>query len=105
MSVEKIYEMVGETRFRELESAVIYSLADVENAVIALGGGAVLDPANVSFLQTIGGLLYLEVSLETVLKRITKTPSFVKDKNLEAIYRERLPIYESIPARKINCGV
>jgi shikimate kinase len=97
-SLRELYNTVGEKEFRRLESQVIRSLSSYKQTVIALGGGAVLDGENVTFLQTIGQLVYVEVALETLLKRGVTLPTG----SIETVYRERLPIYESIPAQRIQ---
>jgi shikimate kinase len=97
-SLRGLYNAVGETEFRKLESQVVFSLQAYTQTVIALGGGAVLDPANVAFLQTIGQLVYLEAKLETLQARGVTLPSG----ELEKTYRQRLPIYESIFAQRIQ---
>lgn len=105
----EIYLEIGETSFRSLEKTALHALEHVKNAVIALGGGTVLDPDNVAFLQKIGCLVYLATSPETLNKRLSKEtpPAFLEDNNLNAsffkTYQERKPIYESIPAAKIEC--
>jgi len=100
--VRDLHQNVGEAQFRVLESQVITTLLDVKNAVISLGGGAVLNPENIERLAKIGQLVYLEASFETIQKRIQVTPSFAGNSSLEKIYYARKPIYESIPAHKIN---
>src|SRR5689334_18525522 len=54
---KQIYEKLGEKGFRELEKRTLYLLKEVQNSIIALGGGAVLDPENVLFLQKVGALV------------------------------------------------
>ncbi len=102
LSVREIHKKLGDLKFRELEKKVIRGLRSLKHSVIALGGGTVLDPENVAFLQTQGKLIYLKASFETVCERIFKEgiPSFVDPKDpvasLKKIYLERVPIYESI---------
>ncbi|MBI5273202.1 MAG: shikimate kinase [Chlamydiia bacterium] len=108
LSCRQIYTQVGESVFRALEKQALHQLNASSHAVIALGGGAVLCPENVLYLQKIGTLVYLKVSFETVKKRIFRrgAPSFVDADNPEGslyqIYCERLQVYESIPARCID---
>lgn len=105
----EIYIQLGQAAFRALEKEVLQSLKSVNDAVIALGGGAVLDPENVELLQKIGCLAYLSTSAETLQKRVLKhqTPAFLDSEDPQAsfleIVQERRPIYESIPATKIDC--
>jgi shikimate kinase len=109
-SNREIYIQLGPAGFRSLEKEVVKSLGSVKNAVIALGGGAVLDPENVELLQKIGCLVYLSTSAETLKKRILKLhpkPAILDSDNPEAsfleMFQERRPVYEAIPASKIDC--
>ena len=101
-SVREIYQTLGEENFRILEKEIIRQLQP-QNAVIALGGGAVLDPETATYLQTIGQMVYLKASFKTIQKRLLSLPSFVDSiESLHQIYQQRLPIYESIPALCID---
>jgi shikimate kinase len=108
LSVRDIHQALGETGFRALESTVIRTLQPHPHAVIALGGGSVLDSTNIEHLQKIGRLVYLKVSFN---ERSFKhgTPSFADAadpvESLRKIYQQRLPIYESIPARCLDLDV
>lgn len=98
LTVRQIHETLGEAAFRAEEAEVILGLVDTKHSIIAVGGGAVLIPRNVEMLQRLGKMIYLDVSLETVIKRgvsLSLGP-------LEPIYRARKPIYESIPAYRIS---
>ncbi len=50
-TIRDIFEAEGETGFRRHESDAIASLAARDGLVIALGGGAVLNPANMAALK------------------------------------------------------
>ncbi|QYZ79535.1 bifunctional shikimate kinase/shikimate dehydrogenase [Methanofollis formosanus] len=67
-SIPAIFADEGEDGFRALERAVIAGLADVDG-VVATGGGAVLDPANVAALRRGGRVVLLEADAETVAER------------------------------------
>jgi shikimate kinase len=97
-SPPEIYRVIGEGGFRELESKVIASLADVRNSVIAVGGGTVLNAGNVLVLSRNGRFVFLDTTLETILSRKLVTALGP----LEKLYKERYPIYTSIEAVKIT---
>jgi shikimate kinase len=98
---------IGEDGFRILEKRVIHSLKN-ENAIIAVGGGAVLDSENRNKLSSLGQLFYLKIDKETLKHRLlnAELPSFLDPKNLEIsfekMYAERKMIYEKIPAITIK---
>lgn len=110
-TIREIYKEVGELKFRAWEHEAIHTLGDVRDSVIALGGGAVLDPENVTFLESIGELAYLQANPETLQKRIFRSdlPAFLDEADpvasFLALYRERIPIYESIQAHRINTDI
>jgi shikimate kinase len=110
-SIRAIHQTLGEAAFRDLEKKVIHQLDENSSGVIALGGGAVLDPSNVAHLCKIGRLVYLKIDFDTVQKRVfgRGIPSFVDSEYpvsfLHKIYDERLPIYESIPAACVDVGI
>lgn len=96
-TIREIYQEVGEFGFRKIEKEHLQKLVGLPPHVIALGGGTVLDPENVKLLQTMGELIYLRASFETIQKRVQQTPLFVVD-SLKQAFEARLPIYESIKA-------
>lgn len=72
-SGQTIQEMVaakGWDFFRECEKAVIRELSGVDAAVIATGGGAVLDPENRTLLKRNGRVIWLIADAQTVMARI-----------------------------------
>ena len=69
-TVKEIVLEGGWTAFREAEKAVIAGLASQEGAVIALGGGAVLDLANVEVLKPRGLFIWLQAGKETIQERL-----------------------------------
>lgn len=108
LGFREIYKKIGHEAFRELERMAVSSLEHVEDTIIAIGGGTLLNPDNCSTLKKIGMLVYLEVEKETLKERILKgePPSFLDKSNLEQsfekIYHERATIFESVHHFKVN---
>lgn len=71
-SVPAIFAEEGEAGFRILERAVVAGLADADG-VVATGGGAVLDPANVAALRRGGRVVLLEADAETITERTRRS--------------------------------
>jgi 3-dehydroquinate synthase len=69
MTVAEIFDRRGERRFRELEAEVCRSLAPRDGAVIATGGGMVMDPRNLLHLQSLGTTVLLEATVGAILER------------------------------------
>ena len=69
-SIQKIVAAKGWEFFREREKDVIRELSGIDAAVIATGGGAVLDPENVRLLKHKGRLIWLDADAQTVIARM-----------------------------------
>ncbi|MBO4570623.1 MAG: hypothetical protein J5699_01695 [Bacteroidales bacterium] len=82
-SIPEIFESEGETGFRLRESQVIRELSGLNGAIIATGGGAVLDPANVSRLKR-NGTIYL---IARDPERLTPTGDRPLSSNSEAMQK------------------
>jgi len=99
MKIVEIFACHGEAAFREREREAIARLAQSDALVLALGGGAIEDPATRALLLTAPGtlLVHLEVELATTLKRCSGTeqsrPVLADQANLNLRYERRLPLY------------
>jgi shikimate kinase len=96
-SIAALYRTLGEKEFRLLEKKEIDSLSFLQNSIIALGGGSILDLENEEKLKKIGKLVYLEASYETIETR--KLSSALGP--LKPLYELRKPLYERISAERL----
>jgi shikimate kinase len=69
-SIRKIFEENGEDFFRELETKTLRNSSELEDYVIALGGGTVANQINLQIIKSSGFLIYLESSPEETYKRL-----------------------------------
>ena len=69
MSIPDIFELYGETAFRDLERRVIARLMRDPPGVLALGGGAFVDPEVRRLVKTAAISVWLRADLETLLRR------------------------------------
>lgn len=98
---KELYRKVGESAFRALEKKAIHSLV-AQNTIIAVGGGAVLDPENVFRLQRLGTLVYLKASFAFFEQRLLQNELPDPKISLFTLFHKRLPFYEAIPAHHID---
>jgi shikimate kinase len=98
LTVRDVYTEVGEEKFRQLECDAVRHLGHVRQSVIALGAGAILNPQSQQMLQEIGTFVYLEASLDSLLKR--GVSSLVGP--LKPLYQQRIALYKAIPAHTID---
>jgi len=71
-SIAEIVERNGWVRFREIEKDVIKEVSGFGNAVIATGGGAVIDEDNVKNLKGNGYVVWLEGDVDVLMNRMEK---------------------------------
>ncbi len=67
-----IFDVEGESGFRDREEAVVDELTRKDQQVLATGGGAVLRATNRACLQSRGFVVYLDTSVEQQLERTSK---------------------------------
>ena len=105
MPVSEIVAEKGWPYFRQKEREIIASLSGLQNCVIATGGGAVLDKANVLRLETHGVFVWLKADLETITARMKAPdaqglrPSLTGSdprQEIGEVLRQRLPEYEQL---------
>jgi shikimate kinase len=98
--ISTIFRKQGEQYFRELESELIRELAELDEQVIACGGGAVVDPLNAETLSASASMVYLTASVEEIINRTrdddTRPLLAVDDPKNAALMllEKRKPIYE-----------
>jgi 3-dehydroquinate synthase len=114
MSILQIMEEQGETAFRDLETSALKALCfpfpmgegkGVRDAIIALGGGALLRGGNRALAEASGNILILMAELPTLLERLQreadKRPLLaggLKTK-IASLLEERREHYNSFPLK------
>ena len=107
-TVAAIFARDGEARFREIEREVVASLAPSGGAVIATGGGAVIDPDNVRRLEQLGAMVLLEAPLEALAARVSGDARRPLAQDLEAferLFSQRRATYEALGACRLTVDV
>ncbi len=108
-SIAEIFRQDGEARFRELERGTIRKACRQSQTVIAIGGGAIVDPQNYELLAKTGLIVCLEAKPETIYERLFREaargpetevrPLLAKDNPLERIRQlkaSRQPHYANV---------
>jgi shikimate kinase len=100
-TIRQIFADDGERTFRDLESTVLADLTQMNDAVIATGGGVVLRPENRQLLKA-GIVVWLTAPAEVLWRRMqADTATAERRPNLaqgglaevEALLAEREPLY------------
>jgi 3-dehydroquinate synthase len=69
-SIPEIFKRDGEDKFRKLERQILQQACRKKNAVIATGGGAIVDPKNQDLLLETSVVVCLEAQPETIYQRL-----------------------------------
>ena len=90
----------GEAAFRALEREAVARAVALEGRVVALGGGAILDPATQRLLAG-QPVVYLATGFAAAAKRVgmdTPRPLLIRNPRatLRELLEQRLPIYEKL---------
>ena len=94
--IADIFRQHGEAYFRNLERLRLKDLSSDTQAVIALGGGAFVDPENREVAATTGLTVWLKVSFSKLVDRVRidgTRPKFVDKVQAERLYQAREPYY------------
>ncbi len=101
-SVNLIFDVEGETGFRERESRMLKTLTSRQNLLLATGGGTILKKENRRLLKKTGLVVYLKtpVSLQLHRLRLDRTRPLLqkgdRKQKLTRLAAARNPIYEEL---------
>ena len=97
-----MFDVEGESAFRDREQAVIDEFTSMESIVLATGGGAVLRPANRRALRSRGCAVHLYSPIDRLMERAAKDkrrPLLQQGdprETLERLWQERKPLYNEV---------
>lgn len=110
VDVSYIFEKEGEAGFRAREREIIAELTARDAAVLATGGGAVIDTENRARLAESGTVIYLRATVAQQLERTRKTRHrpLLLNRDAETVLTElmnvRAPLYEEIADLVVDTG-
>jgi len=118
LEIPEIFEQEGEPAFRTTERRALLEVARDYKGVVALGGGSLQSQHLVDHLKLKGLLLFIETPISVILSRISQDENrpMLLDKHgnpqkkevlkqeLQALYDERLPLYEQAVIKVANDG-
>jgi len=92
--IPDIFRENGEPAFRDLESEIIRVLSKQGGQIISTGGGAVLQPENVTALRQNGRLFWLDRDPEALVPTDDRPLADTAEK-MKQLYRVREPVYRA----------
>lgn len=101
-SINLIFDIEGESGFRERETRMLRELTGRDGVLVATGGGAVLADVNRDLLKSTGTVVYLKTPVRKQLHRLRRDRSRPllqtreRAEKLEELAEIRNPLYEEI---------
>jgi shikimate kinase / 3-dehydroquinate synthase len=94
-AIADIFEELGEAEFRLLEEQALAEALVGPEAVIALGGGAVLSPRNRELLEARAFRVFLDVDVDSAWERVRGSgrPLAQREEDFRQLYASRAPLY------------
>ncbi len=109
LSVKEIFNIKGESFFREIEEKQTIELLKSNNLILALGGGAFLNKNLREMIKKYSISIWLDLSIKRLFERTKKNDkrpllkNIKTQKELEKLYNQREEFY-SLADYKINCN-
>ncbi len=94
ISIPEIFGQYGEAHFRAIEHEVALEVAKVSSAIIATGGGIILNPENVKALKQNGRVYFIDRPLADLVPTDSR-PLSSDRASIEKRYAERYDIYKA----------
>jgi len=98
ISIAEIFKTKGEQEFREAERRTIFALLRSGPGVIAIGGGAFVDPETRSVLLQTARTVWLDPPFEVIVDRVSRSThrplAVTRNRDeLQQLWEERRPSY------------
>ena len=103
--ITEIFSSEGEVAFRAMEAAMLVKAGANDPSVVSCGGGVVLEPANRIALRNTGTVVYLDVSIEELRRRVRPAedrPLIREEGDLERLLEQRGPLYREFAAHVVD---
>ena len=107
---KKLHEIINESGldgFKKIEEEILLTINSDEDLILATGGSAVYYERAMEHFKKIGKVIYLYVSLETMLDRIgdysKRGIAMRPDQTIKDLYDERAALYEKYADVTVNC--
>ena len=110
VKIPVIFEIEGETGFRKREADMLHELLEINNIVLATGGGIILNEENRNLLKQKGTIVYLRATVNDLWHRTRhdKNRPLLQTIDLKAklaeLFDQRDPIYRELAHIVVESG-
>lgn len=104
--LQEIISDVGVEEFKRIEESILLTI-DEKDAILATGGSAVYYDSAMRHFKSLGKVIYLYVSFETMIERLGDYSArgivIRPGQTIKDLYEERAALYEKYADITINC--
>ena len=107
---KKLHEIIAESGlegFKKIEEDILLTIDSNDDLILATGGSAVYYERAMNHFKSIGKVIYLYVSFETMLERLgdysKRGIAMRPDQTIRDLYDERAALYEKYADVTVNC--
>lgn len=100
--IPTIFRQDGEPYFRAIEQQELIALLPTRGAVVATGGGTIVDPVTRELMLRDGAVIWLDAPFATILERVPldgRRPLAADRIEMETLYNQRLMAYSQAHLR------
>ncbi len=90
--IAEIFRQDGEDKFRELERETIRKVCQQKQTVIAIGGGAIVDPQNYELLAKTGLIVCMEAKPKTIYERLFREAAYSPETEVRPLLANDNPL-------------
>ncbi len=105
-TLQEVLDQQGYLALRQLEEETLLS-CQFDNHIVATGGSAVYSEKGMTHLKTFGPVVYLDVSLDELRRRIknyeTRGIARRPDQSFESLFAERQALYQRYADLTVEC--
>lgn len=107
MRISEIFELYGEQTFRDYETEIVRRCLNLDEVVVATGGGTVVREENRRLLRSRGPVVVLEASPETVYRRTRRHKRPLLESadplaRIRELMTARAPFYRDVASFTVN---
>ncbi len=93
MTINKIFQIYGETYFRDLEHEMCKKIANLQKCIVSTGGGTITYKRNVKEIKKVSKIFFLNSSYSVICERL-------KDDNTRPLFQDKIKAKKLYDERK-----
>jgi len=95
LKVSRVFKLMGEKKFRQLETDAIRSIYHHQGSIISCGGGVILKHRNMQMLKQNGFIIYINKQIDDIsISDFESRPLIKQREDLKTLFNKRHHLYQ-----------